>query len=123
MLTRVPNSKTSCKYSISITYSTKPGPDRGKIIKLVTDMVLDRGVGNTDGLSGIPAAAIVAGADASMIDVGVPPLVALGRFFGRPLRYIDEDGASGGVGRMAPFPESVLIQLAKGVLASNFGLK
>ena len=87
-------------------------------------MVLDRGVGNTQGLSGIPAAAIVAGADSSMVDVGVPPLVALGRFFGRPLKYIDDESGSGGrVGSMAPFPESVLIQLAKGVLASNFGLK
>ena len=112
-------------YSISITYSTT-GADRGKITKLVTDMVLDRQVGNTDGLSGISAAAYIAGAPSNALwDVlagSVPPAVALGRFFGRPLKSIDNDNKAGGVGGLPPFPDSVMIQLAKGVLASNLGL-
>lgn len=110
-------------YSISITYSTT-GADRGKITKLVTDMVLDRRVGNTDGLSGISAAAYIAGAPSNALwDVlagSVPPAVALGRFFGRPLKSIDNK--AGGGGGLPPFPDSVMIQLAKGVLASNLGL-
>ena len=76
--------------SISITYSTR-GEDRGKIIKLVTDMVLDRQSGNTNGLSGVPAAAVIGGAPSGSLEPGVPPLVALGRFVGRPLKYIDDD--------------------------------
>lgn len=117
-------------HSISITYSTQ-GQDRGKIIKLVTDMVLDRQVGNTNGLSGVPAAAVIGGAPTNVLSdmfgsgYGVPPLVALGRFFGRPLKPIidsDKNKRGGGDGMLAPFPDSVLIQLAKGVLASNFGV-
>eukprot|EP00571_Detonula_confervacea_P017554 CAMPEP_0172311632 /NCGR_PEP_ID=MMETSP1058-20130122/15347_1 /TAXON_ID=83371 /ORGANISM="Detonula confervacea, Strain CCMP 353" /LENGTH=1057 /DNA_ID=CAMNT_0013024889 /DNA_START=145 /DNA_END=3314 /DNA_ORIENTATION=+ len=105
--------------SISITYSTE-GEDRGKIIKLVTDMVLDRQVGNTNGFSGVPAAAVIGGAPPNAL-VGVPPLVALGRFVGRPLKPIDNEAAAGD-SYLAPFPDSVMIQLAKGVLASNLGL-
>ncbi|KAL7535311.1 hypothetical protein ACHAXR_006412 [Thalassiosira sp. AJA248-18] len=101
--------------------STQQGEDRGKITKLVTDMVLDRQVGNTNGLSGIPAAAVIGGAPES--DSSVPPLVALGRFFGRPIKPIDSDkGMMEGNNNLAPFPDSVMIQLAKGVLASNLGL-
>jgi hypothetical protein len=92
-------------------------------------MVLDRQVGNTDGLSGISAAAYIAGAPSNALwDVlagSVPPVIALGRFFGRPLKSIDNDAntnKAGGVGGLPPFPDSVMIQLAKGVLASNLGL-
>lgn len=46
--------------SVSITYATR-GANKGKIIKLVNDMVMDRGFGNTMGLSGIAGAAVVAG--------------------------------------------------------------
>lgn len=88
-------------------------------------MVLDRQVGNTNGLSGVPAAAAIGEASSSSSSASawgngaVPPLVALGRIFGRPLKPID----GGDVVALAPFPESVMVQLAKGVLASNFGLK
>lgn len=83
---------------------------------------------NTNGLSGIPAAAVIGGASTNaFLDVvggSVPPLVALGRVFSRPLKpIVDNTPASGdGASNLAPFPDSVLIQLAKGVIASNFGL-
>ena len=104
-------------HSISITYGTR-GEDRGKIVKLVTDMVLDRQIGNTLGQSGVAAAAVVGGY-APPDDA--PPLAALGRLFGRPLKYMDY-GATVRSSYQPPFPESVMIQLTKGVLASNFGL-
>jgi len=117
--------------SISITYSTT-GPNIGKITKLVTDTVLDRRIGNTNGLSGVPAAAYVGGAPPNPLSDGggIPPLVALGRLFDRPSTTVGKDyddmqsssSSSGGSSPLPPFPSSVMIQLAKGVMASNFGL-
>jgi len=104
--------------SISITYATK-GRNAGKIVKLVNDVVLDRQFGNTKGLSGIAGAAICAGVPLNEWELS-PPLVAMGKFFGRPMKQIDEQ--SGGDVGMPPFPDSVMIQLAKGVTASSFGL-
>mmetsp|Transcript_27894 Transcript_27894/g.50923 ORF Transcript_27894/g.50923 Transcript_27894/m.50923 type:complete len:1217 (+) Transcript_27894:121-3771(+) len=106
--------------SISITYSTSPGPNLGKITKLVTDAVLDRQIGNTNGLSGVPAAAYVGGAPPNALSDGggLPPLVALTRLFGRPAVDARDESSSA----LPPFPSSVMIQLAKGVMASNFGL-
>ncbi len=51
----------------------------------MTDVVLDRLVGNTGGLSGIPGMAIACGAKLDdLLDVGVPPLTLLDRFVSRP---------------------------------------
>lgn len=61
--------------------------------------------------------AIIAGAKPSPL-LDTPPLIALSRVLSRPLKPIDEDE-----GVFAPFPDSVMIQLAKGVLSSNFGLE
>lgn len=110
----------SSSFSVSITYATR-GEDRGKIIKLVTDAVLDRQIGNTNGLSGIAGAAYAAGSTGSSNDAlaATPPLVALGRVFGR--NKPPASSASRGKKSMPPFPDSVMIQLAKGVLASDMG--
>jgi hypothetical protein len=61
--------------------------------------------------------AIIAGAKPSPL-LDTPPLIALSRVLSRPLKPIDE-----GASVLAPFPDSVMIQLAKGVLSSNFGLE
>jgi len=108
--------------SVSITYSVDKSDidSYGKITKLVTDMVMDRQVGNTMGLSGIAAAAVIAGNPPGMLEL-YPPFVAVERFFARPMKPIldnDEDGAT----NLPPFPSSVMIQLAKGVTASYFGI-
>ena len=64
--------------------------------------------------------AIIAGAKPSPL-LDTPPLIALSRVLSRPLKPIDEDEGMKAV--FAPFPDSVMIQLAKGVLSSNFGLE
>jgi hypothetical protein len=104
--------------SVSITYATS-GYNAGKIIKLVNDMVMDRQFGNTDGLSGIAGAAVIAGRPPNDWEI-YPPLVSAGRIFARPLKMIQEREEDEGY--LPPFPDSVMIQLAKGVIASNFGL-
>lgn len=105
--------------SVSVTYCTT-GPDTGKVTKLVTDMVMDREFGNTRGVSGLPAAAIVAG-DESSFDA-TPPLVALERllFQKKPKQIMDDESVLDSYA--PPFPKSVLLQLAEGVVDSNFGL-
>ena len=65
--------------------------------------------------------AIIAGAKPSPL-LDTPPLIALSRVLSRPLKPIDEDEGEG-ASVFAPFPDSVMIQLAKGVLSSNFGLE
>jgi hypothetical protein len=56
------------------------------VTRLVTDVVLDRLVGNTGGLSGLPGMAIACGAELDDLwDVGVPPLTLLERFLSRPV--------------------------------------
>jgi len=56
------------------------------VTRLVTDVVLDRLVGNTGGLSGLPGMAIACGAELDDLwDVGVPPLTLLERFVSRPV--------------------------------------
>jgi hypothetical protein len=92
---------------VSITFATR-GENAGKIIKLVNDMVMDRGFGNTNGLSGIAGAAVVAGAAPSDWEV-YPPLVSAGRIFGRPMKMIQERDEDEGY--LPPFPESVMIQV------------
>jgi len=77
--------------------------------------VLDRQIGNTNGLSGINAAAYIGGLEPSPF-LDTPPLVALSRMFSKPLKPTGDS-------LLAPFPDSVMIQLAKGVIASDFGLK
>ena len=109
--------------SISITFSTdktNTNGDYGKITKLVTDMVIDRQVGNTNGLSGIAAAAVCAGCPPNEIEL-YPPLMVLERFFARPMKPL-EDKRDEDDGYLPPFPGSVMIQLAKGVTASYFGI-
>ena len=105
--------------SVSITYATR-GENAGKIIKLVNDMVLDRQFGNTNGLSGIAGAAVIG--DAAPNDWEVyPPFVCARRVFARPMKMIQERDEDDGY--LPPFPDSVMIQLAKGITASNFGLE
>lgn len=72
--------------SVSVTYSARlSDSDYGTVTRLVTDVVLDRLVGNTGGLSGIPGMAIACGAKLDeLLDVGVPPLTLLDRYLSRP---------------------------------------
>jgi hypothetical protein len=75
--------------------------------------VLDRLVGNTAGTTGVIAAALVAGKPASDWEL-YPATTVLKRFLGRPTKQIPESKTF-----LAPFPETVMIQLAKGILAAN----
>jgi hypothetical protein len=95
--------------AISITFDDSTG----KVIKLCSGFAMDRLVGNTGGLCGVMAAATVAGSPPSDWEVYPIPTV-LGRFFGRPTSPIMEPKSY-----LAPFPESVMIQLSKGILASE----
>jgi len=79
---------------------------------------MDRQIGNTKGYSGIAGAAVIAGEEPSDF-TSQPPLVVLGRIFTGKLTYFDERY---GEEYLPPFPDTVMIQLAKGVVASNFGL-
>ena len=79
---------------------------------------MDRQIGNTQGYSGVAAAAIIAGEELNEFH-SQPPLVVLGRFFSRELHYLD---ASYGIDHLPPFPDTVMIQLAQDVVGSNFGL-
>jgi hypothetical protein len=95
--------------AISITFDDSTG----KVIKLCSGFAMDRLVGNTGGLCGVMAAATVGGSPPSDWEVYPIPTV-LGRFFGRPTSPIMEPKSY-----LAPFPESVMIQLSKGILASE----
>ena len=94
--------------AISITFD-----ETGKVVKLCSGFAMDRLVGNTNGLCGVMAAATVAGAPPSDWEVYPLPTV-ISRFFGRPVSPLEEVSTF-----LAPFPETVMIQLAKGILAAN----
>eukprot|EP00568_Trieres_chinensis_P010433 CAMPEP_0183301296 /NCGR_PEP_ID=MMETSP0160_2-20130417/7460_1 /TAXON_ID=2839 ORGANISM="Odontella Sinensis, Strain Grunow 1884" /NCGR_SAMPLE_ID=MMETSP0160_2 /ASSEMBLY_ACC=CAM_ASM_000250 /LENGTH=962 /DNA_ID=CAMNT_0025463889 /DNA_START=44 /DNA_END=2932 /DNA_ORIENTATION=+ len=98
--------------AIGITFD----PETGKVKKLCSGMVMDRLVGNTSGLSGVMGAAAVAGAPPSEWEI-YPATAVIGRFFGRTVRQLEEPTSF-----LAPFPESVMVQLAKGVIAAENGL-
>jgi len=100
--------------SISMTFDAKSG----KLVKLCSGFAMDRLVGNTGGLCGVMAAATVAGSPPSEWEV-YPPSVVVGRFFRRSVQQLVEPDQF----FLAPFPESVMIQLAKGVLAAENGVK
>jgi hypothetical protein len=94
--------------AISVTFD----PNSGKINKLCSGFTMDRLVGNTGGLCGVMAAATVAGEPPSDWEI-YPPLTVAQRFFGRPVDPIGESTSF-----LAPFPETVMVQLAKGILAA-----
>mmetsp|Transcript_32247 Transcript_32247/g.74243 ORF Transcript_32247/g.74243 Transcript_32247/m.74243 type:complete len:378 (-) Transcript_32247:1613-2746(-) len=97
--------------TISITFSSS-----GKVTKLCSGgFVMDRLVGNTGGVSGVAGAAAVAGNPVSAFDT-TPPLAVIGRFFGRTLKPLSDPETF-----LAPFPETVMVQLAKGVVANDIG--
>jgi len=98
--------------AISMTFD-KTGE---KLVKLCTGYSMDRLVGNTNGQCGVRAAATIAGIPPSEWDI-YPPSVVISRFFGRNIAPIDDNPAN----YVAPFPETVMIQLAKGVLAADNG--
>jgi hypothetical protein len=99
--------------------SMKFDPRTGKLTKLCSGFTMDRLVGNTKGLCGVMAAAVVAGREPSVWDI-YPPAVVVQRFFGRQAKQI-EDASSTNEPILAPFPETVMIQLAKGVIAADNG--
>jgi hypothetical protein len=88
----------------------------GLVVQLCSGFVMDRLVGNTGGLCGIMAAATIAGAPPSEWDV-YPPTVVISRFFARTVKQLPLEPSS----FLAPFPETVMVQLAKGVLACDYG--
>jgi hypothetical protein len=94
-------------------------PRTGKLKKLCSGFTMDRLVGNTKGLCGVMAAAVIAGSEPSIWDI-YPPTVVAQRFFGRKPKQI-EDASTTNTPTLAPFPETVMIQLAKGVIAANNG--
>jgi hypothetical protein len=101
--------------AISMTFD----PQTGKLKKLCSGFTMDRLVGNTKGLCGVMAAAVIAGSEPSIWDI-YPPTVVAQRFFGRKPKQI-EDASTTNTPTLAPFPETVMVQLAKGVIAANNG--
>ncbi len=99
--------------AISFTFDS----ESGKVIKLCSGFAMDRLVGNTNGLCGVMAAATVAGVPPSDWEVYPIPTV-LTRFFGRPVDPIAEVSTF-----LAPFPETVMIQLVKGILTTNLAVE
>ena len=95
---------------VSITFDSD-----GRVVKLCSGFSLDRGVGNTNGLCGVMAAATIAGVPPSDWEVYPVPAV-ISRFFGRPLEPLPEVSTF-----LAPFPETVMIQLVKGIISANLG--
>ena len=88
-----------------------------KVTKLVSGFAIDDLVGNTNGLCGVKAAAVIAGAPPSDWEV-YPPSYIASKMLSRKIEQIDGDGDINGV---VPFPESVMIQLARGIFNSQFG--
>jgi hypothetical protein len=80
---------------------------------------MDRQIGNTHGYSGITGAAVIAGEEPNEF-LSQPPLVVLGRKFTGELPYFDDH--YGEEEHLPPFPDTVMIQLAKDVVEANFGL-
>uniref|UniRef100_A0A7S2NW89 Uncharacterized protein n=1 Tax=Leptocylindrus danicus TaxID=163516 RepID=A0A7S2NW89_9STRA len=97
--------------AISITFDQTTG----KVLKLCSGFTMDRLVGNTKGLCGVKGAAVIAGSPPSEWEI-YPPSTVVTRFFGRTVRQVEEPE-----GFLAPFPETVMIQLAKGVIAADNG--
>jgi hypothetical protein len=95
--------------AISITFDA----GTGKVVKLCSGFSMDRFVGNTNGLTGVNAAATVAGMPPSDFEV-LPITIAISNLFGRPRPAFKESTTL-----LAPFPETVMIQLVKGILAAN----
>ena len=87
--------------------------DTGNVLRLTQGFPLDRLVGNTGGTTGVVAAAKIGGKPISDWEI-YAPLTVLKRFFGRP-----DDPIPEATNYLAPFPGTVMIQLAKGVLLSN----
>ena len=85
----------------------------GLVTKICSGFAMDRLVGNTGGLCGIMAAATIAGAPPSPFET-YPITTVVGRLFARPQRQLQEPKSF-----LAPFPESVMIQLAKGIVAAQ----
>lgn len=97
--------------AISMTFDRKTG----KLKKLCSGFVMDRLVGNTGGLCGVQGAATIAGSPPSEWEI-YPPSAVVGRFFGRSVKQINEPDVF-----LAPFPEPVMVRLAKGVLTAEMG--
>jgi len=100
--------------AISMTFNK----NTGKLSKLCSGFCMDRLVGNTGGLCGVMAAATVAGSPPSEWEI-YPPATVVTRFFGRSVKQLQEPDKV----FLAPFPETVMIQLAKGVLSAEVGTK
>jgi len=100
--------------AISMTFDSATG----KLVQLCSGFTMDRLVGNTGGLCGVMAAATVAGAPPSEWEL-YPPATVVTRFFGRSVKQLNEPEKV----FLAPFPETVMIQLTKGVLAAELGTK
>ena len=100
--------------AVSMTFDKKTG----KLVKLCSGFTMDRLVGNTGGLCGVMAAATVAGSPPSEWEL-YPPATVVTRFFARSVKQLKEPEKI----FLAPFPETVMIQLTKGVVASELGTK
>ena len=100
--------------AVSMTFDKKTG----KLVKLCSGFTMDRLVGNTGGLCGVVAAATVAGSPPSEWEL-YPPATVVTRFFARSVKQLKEPEKI----FLAPFPETVMIQLTKGVVASELGTK
>jgi hypothetical protein len=96
--------------AISITFDA----GTGKVVKLCSGFSMDRFVGNTNGLTWVNAAATVAGKPPSDFEV-LPVTTAISNLFGRPWSPTFKESTT----LLAPFPETVMIQLVKGILAAN----
>eukprot|EP00592_Proboscia_alata_P002686 CAMPEP_0194370152 /NCGR_PEP_ID=MMETSP0174-20130528/18456_1 /TAXON_ID=216777 /ORGANISM="Proboscia alata, Strain PI-D3" /LENGTH=970 /DNA_ID=CAMNT_0039147453 /DNA_START=151 /DNA_END=3063 /DNA_ORIENTATION=- len=108
----IPPSGTSMRCppeSISMTFS----PESGKLVKLCSGFAMDRLVGNTAGLCGVAGAAVTAGTPPSEWEI-YPPSVVVQRFFGRPVKQLKDSSSF-----LAPFPESVMVQLTKGIILAD----
>jgi hypothetical protein len=95
--------------AISMTFD----PENGKVVKMCSGFALDRLVGNTNGLCGVKAAAAIAGVPPSDWEVyPLPTLIA--RRLTQPVEPLGEVSTF-----LAPFPETVMIQSVKAILAAN----
>lgn len=90
--------------------------DSGKLTKLCSGFTMDRLVGNTKGLCGVMAAATIAGKPPSDWEL-YPANTVVSRIFARPVKQLPEEQSN----FLSPFPETVMIQLAKGVIAADNG--
>lgn len=97
---------------ISMTFD----PVTMKVIRLCTGFCLDRQVGNTGGCTGIQGASAIAGKPMTTWK-NLPVESAMSEVFSlRPKRL---ENPTRGV--RSPFPHTVMVQLARGVLSSNLG--